>query len=52
MYLQPQGGELTPVPPPSPNAGLWIYPRGSTDAVKVQIPADCLGACLLLLGRV
>ncbi|TXT07755.1 uncharacterized protein COLE_04679 [Cutaneotrichosporon oleaginosum] len=43
LYLQPRGGELVPVPPPSADAGLWIYPRGSAHAVKVQIPADCLG---------
>ncbi|CAK9780178.1 Clavaminate synthase-like protein [Cutaneotrichosporon oleaginosum] len=42
LYLQPRGGELVPVPPPSADAGLWIYPRGSAHAVKVQIPADCL----------
>lgn len=43
MYLQPSGDDLVPVPAPSPNAGLWIYPRGSDEAVKVQIPPDCLG---------
>lgn len=43
MYLQPSGGDLVPVPPPSPNAGLWIYPREAKEAIKVQIPADCLG---------
>ncbi|BEJ15215.1 hypothetical protein CspHIS471_0409820 [Cutaneotrichosporon sp. HIS471] len=42
VYLQPRDGGLVPVPPPSPNAGLWIYPRGSKEAVKVQIPPDCL----------
>ncbi|GMK56808.1 hypothetical protein CspeluHIS016_0306480 [Cutaneotrichosporon spelunceum] len=42
LYLQPRADEFVPVPPPSADAGLWIYPRGSREAVKVQIPPDCL----------
>lgn len=39
MYLNAAG---EPVPPPSPDAGLYIFPRGGGDAVQVKIPADCL----------
>jgi isopenicillin N synthase-like dioxygenase len=39
MYLDE---EANIVPAPSANAGLFIYPRGGGDAVKVSIPPDCL----------
>ncbi|TXT04882.1 hypothetical protein VHUM_03965 [Vanrija humicola] len=39
MYL---GADGTPVPPPSADAGLYIFPRGGGDAVQVRIPPDCL----------
>lgn len=50
MYLtSPQDGSVPQaVPSPSTSAGLYIYPRTAPgqprpEAVKVAIPADCLG---------
>lgn len=42
MYFTRKGDEVVPVQPP-PSAGLYIYPRGGGDAVKVSIPPNCLG---------
>ena len=42
MYLRSKGsGEPEIVPPPSPQAGLYIHTRGGKLA-KVSIPPDCL----------
>jgi hypothetical protein len=50
MYLtSPEDGSAPQaVPSPSTSAGLYIYPRTASgqprpEAVKVSIPADCLG---------
>ncbi|KAL1405285.1 hypothetical protein Q8F55_008912 [Vanrija albida] len=39
MYLDAAGA---PVPPPSADAGLYIFPRGGGEAVQVKIPPDAL----------
>ena len=50
MYLTSpkDGSSPQAVPSPSTSAGLYIYPRTASgqprpEAVKVAIPADCLG---------
>lgn len=56
MYLtSPKDGSVPQaVPSPSTSAGLYIYPRTAPnqprpEAVKVAIPADCLGPQLHLM---
>jgi hypothetical protein len=44
LYLK----EGETVSAPDANAGLYIYPRGQNDPVKITIPPDCLGWCCMM----
>lgn len=58
MFLRPipEAVHAPPAEVSAPEgAGLYIYPRGKKEAVKVSIPADCLafqtGEAIELLSR-